>query len=93
MVIQKRCMPCQESDSMVAEMEIKVVFLLTNVFLWKGEKNDLFQLTMKVKVLIALSCPTLCGPMDCELPGSSVHGVLQARLLGWVGIPSYRGSA
>ena len=41
MVTQKRCMPCQKSDSMAAEMEIKVVFLSTNVFLWKGEKNDL----------------------------------------------------
>ena len=30
---------------------------------------------------IAQSCPTLCDPMDCSLPGSSVHGVLQARIL------------
>ena len=29
------------------------------------------------------SCPTLCGPMDCSPPGSSVHGILQARVLGW----------
>ena len=31
-------------------------------------------------------CPTLCDPMDCSLPGSSVHGVLQARILEWVAI-------
>ena len=32
------------------------------------------------------SCPTLCGPMDCSLPGFSVHGILQARTLVWVAI-------
>ena len=31
------------------------------------------------------SCPTLCDPMDCSLPGFSVHGILQARTLEWVG--------
>ena len=29
-------------------------------------------------------CPTLCDPMDCSLPGSSIHGILQARTLEWV---------
>ena len=33
--------------------------------------------------LVALSCPTLCNPMDCSLPGSSIHGVFQARVLEW----------
>ena len=37
-------------------------------------------------------CPTLCDPMDCSLPGSSVHGILQARTLEWVAMPSSRGS-
>ena len=32
-------------------------------------------------------CPTLCDPMNCSLPGYSVHGILQARLLEWVAIP------
>ena len=32
------------------------------------------------------SCPTLCDPMDCSLPGSSVHGIFQARILEWVAI-------
>ena len=36
--------------------------------------------------LVAKSCPTLCDPMDCSLPGSSVHGILQARILAWVAI-------
>ena len=37
---------------------------------------------------VAQSCPTLCDPIDCGLPGSSVHGILQARILKWVTIPS-----
>ena len=39
------------------------------------------------------SCLTLCDPMDCSPPGSSVHGTLQARLLEWVAMPSSRGSS
>ena len=39
------------------------------------------------------SCPTLCDPMDCSLPGSSVHRILQARILEWVAISYYRGSS
>ena len=45
-----------------------------------------------VEVLVTQSCPTLCDPMDCNLPGSSVHGILQARTLEWVAIPFSRGS-
>ena len=39
------------------------------------------------------SCPTLCDPMDCSLPGSSVHRILQARILEWVAISFSRGSS
>ena len=39
------------------------------------------------------SCPTLCNSMDCSPPGSSVHGILQARILEWVSMPSSRGSS
>ena len=35
---------------------------------------------------VAQSCPTLCDPMDCSLPGSMVHGIFQARVLEWVAI-------
>ena len=38
-------------------------------------------------------CLTLCDPMDCSLPGSSVHGILQARILEWITVPSSRGSS
>ena len=43
--------------------------------------------------LVAQLCPTLCDPMDDGLPGSSVHGILQARILQWVAIPFSRGSS
>ena len=43
---------------------------------------------MKVKVLVPQSCPTHCNPMDYGAPGSSVHGILQPRILEWVAIPS-----
>ena len=39
------------------------------------------------------SCPTLCDPMDFTLPGFSVHGILQARIMKWVAIPFSRGSS
>ena len=44
-------------------------------------------------VLVAQSCPTLCDPMDCNPPGSSVHGIVQARILEWVATPFSRGSS
>ena len=48
---------------------------------------------MKVEVLVTQSCPTLCDSKDCSLPGSSVHGILQAWLLAWGAIPFSRRSS
>ena len=42
---------------------------------------------------VAQSCPTLCDPMDCKLPASSVHGIFQARVLEWVAISFSRRSS
>ena len=41
---------------------------------------------------VAQSCPTFCDPMYCSLPGSSIHGILQARILEWGAMTSSRGS-
>ena len=41
--------------------------------------------------LVSKLCLTLCNPMDCSPPGSSVHGILQARILEWVDISFSRG--
>ena len=47
----------------------------------------------KAAVLVTQLCPALCDPMDCNPPGSSFHGILQARTLEWVAISFSRGSS
>ena len=45
-------------------------------------------MAMKVKVLVTPLCPNLCDSMDCNSPGTSVHGILWARILEWLKFPS-----
>ena len=52
---------------------------------WESMKSSESEVTQ--------SCLTLCNPMDCSLPGSSVHGIFQARILEWVAISFSRGSS
>ena len=60
----------------------------------RGRKKQRLNACIKIKafkmteewMLAAQSCPTLCNPMDCSLPGSSAHGIFQARILEWVAI-------
>ena len=51
------------------------------------------QKSRSVKVNVAQSCQALCDPMDGSPPGSSVHGILQVRILEWVAISFSRGSS
>ena len=44
-----------------------------------------------VKLLISQSCPALCNRIDCNPPGSSLHGTFQARIVRWVAIPPLQG--
>ena len=53
----------------------------------------LFNFALESESEVTQSCLTLCNPMDCSLPGSSVHGILQARILKWVVISFHRGSS
>ena len=46
----------------------------------------LHRMNVKSESEVAQSCLTLSDPMDCSLPGSSVHGIFQARVLEWVAI-------
>ena len=62
------------------------VFIVIRLLLWDG-----YHTCMCAKLLE--SHPTLCDPMDCSLPGSFVHGILQAGVLEWVAISSSRGSS
>ena len=51
-----------------------------------GSLVGLFSIGLESESEVAQSCPTLCDPMDCSLPGSSVHGIFQAGVLEWVAI-------
>ena len=66
-----------------------VVLVRVPILSWKTCSYDL----MCVHAKLLQSCLTLCNPMDCSLPGSSVHGILQARILEWVAMASSRGSS
>ena len=59
------------------------------VYLWLIHAN----VWQKSESEIAQSCPTLCDPMDCSLPGSSVHGIFHAIVLEWIAISFSRGSS
>ena len=50
-------------------------------------------MTFESESEVAQSCPTLCDPVDCSPPGSSAHGILQARVLEWVAISFSRESS
>ena len=50
-------------------------------------------LSKELQSEVAQSCLTLCNPMDCSLPGSSVHGIFQAIVLEWIAISFSRGSS
>jgi len=52
--------------------------------------ESIMKLTLCVHAKLLQSRPTLCDSMDCGLPGPSVHGILQARILKWVAVPSSR---
>ena len=55
--------------------------------------SNIFSVFPSCKMKVAQSCPTLFDPMDYSLPGYSVHGILQQRILEWVAIPFSRGSS
>ena len=57
------------------------------------ETNLIFHTIWKSESEVAKLCPTLCDPMDCSLPHSSVHEIFQARVLEWVAISFSRGSS
>ena len=73
---------------------------ITGGFMFGGPKvNSPHQSSVSVSMcvcvvwLVAGSCPTLCDPMDYSPPGSSVHGIFQARILEWVAFPFSRRSS
>ena len=68
------CMICFCQDTYVFNLNLKNYLEVVERF--RGESH----------VLVAQSCPALCNSVVCSPPDSSVHGILQARILGWVAI-------
>ena len=69
---------------------LQFLFLFWDLFFFHSS-----QVCFPVRCMCAKSfqlCPTLCNPMDCSLPGFSVHRILQARILEWVAVSYSRGS-
>ena len=62
-----------------------------NLFTKQNQTHRL--MVTKCCCLVTKLCPTLCNPMDCSLPGSSVPEISQARILEWVAISYSRGSS
>ena len=69
------------------------VISLESISLLQYDHNRLVINSMCMRAQSLQSCLTLCNPMDCSWPGSSVHKILQARLLDWVAMRSSRGSS
>ena len=72
-----------------------VLWLDGGLFLFHcwGHARGFFNLETEWVSEVAQSCPSLCDPVDCSPPGSSVHGIIQARILEWVAISFSRGSS
>ena len=73
--------------------DCSIMFLQQHLCVIFSGNTVLLQGMVKVKVLVAQSCLILCNSMDCSPPGSSVHGILQARILEWVAVSFSRGSS
>ena len=77
-------------------VQIYVYYMYTQTYILYTRYNVLY-IHIHICILkwseIAQSCPTLCDPMDCSLPVSSVHGIFQAIVLAWIAISFSRGSS
>ena len=74
-----RDLPNLRTEPWTELLHSKILYSLSH---WKWSESE-----------VAQSCPTLCDLMDCNSPGSSVHGIFQARVLEWVAISFSRGSS
>ena len=68
----------------------KNTLFLTNLIC---ENHYVYTWNLKSESEVAQPSPTLCHPKDCSLPGSSIHGIFQARILKWVAVSFSRGSS
>ena len=88
--------PLYENIWLVGGRDRLLSCLLSDTFGWSKLIASQLQVDSDIIILYAKffqSCPILCNPMDHSLPGSSVCGILQARILEWVAMPSSRASS
>ena len=89
------CMPqlkilCATTKTWCSQINIKKKSGMYGVKAFLGNKTHT---QLMLCCAQSLSCVQLCDPIACSLPGSSVHGILQARILEWVAVPFSRGSS
>ena len=84
-----------EPFSTLLESGVSPSLCFQRINLWEDVNGGEGKLQVHIQTVCvcAQSCPTLCNPIDCNLPGFSVHGVLQTRILEWVAIPFSRESS
>ena len=82
----------QDSVSLTVSLYHQEASIRLLYFPSEGRQNENAKHRKLIK-LIAQLCLTFCDPLDCSPPGSSVHGILQARILEWVAISFSRGSS
>ena len=91
--VTQQCWPCNQecgdTPSWCFKFFLEVKVFSLSIHLFKESSSDF---TIKVN-LVARLCPTLCNPMDYSPPGSSIHEILQARILECIAIPFSRGSS
>ena len=81
--------PSQEERWLIKQMLVSRVLCFPPMRYWKCDISYMCRSPALLCCAQALhSCPTLCNPMVCSSPGSSVHGILQARILEWLLCPS-----
>ena len=73
-------------------MYANLVLLVLKLKVKSSKTSKYIKLFQQSWCLVIPSCPALSNPVDCSPPGTSVHGILQARTLEWVAVPFSRGS-
>ena len=74
----------QKDDCYLSELSRYSSYSLKFLLWLVTSLNNVGNKLMKSESEVTQSCPTLCDPMNCSLPGSSVHGIFKARVLEWV---------
>ena len=84
------CGSVSYSSKYLRNSSVGFLFLHFLFLMLRDDQNSLYVCVHAKSLQL---CPTLCNPMNYSPPGSSIHGILQARILEWVAMPSSRGSS